>query len=82
MLKFVILALGVFSLVLWIALAPVQGQTPPMDAVTYAWGYARLGSEQLVCKALVSRVSQDPRYPEKPSFSLDSYVVDNHYCDQ
>ncbi|MDJ1170664.1 hypothetical protein PMG71_14625 [Roseofilum sp. BLCC_M154] len=82
MLKFVILFLGAFTLMLWTALvsSPVQAQPPSEHTVVYSWGYDRLGSPQKVCKQLESFVTLDPRYPDKPSLHTHSRRVDERYC--
>ncbi|MDJ1180139.1 hypothetical protein PJF56_14835 [Roseofilum sp. BLCC_M91] len=82
MLKFVILFLGAFTLILWTTLIsnPVQAQPPSEHTVVYSWGYDRLGSDQRVCKQLESVVELDPRYPDKPSLHTHSRVVSDRYC--
>jgi hypothetical protein len=82
MLKFVILFLGAFTLILWTTLIanPVQAQSPSEHTVVYSWGYDSLRSPEKVCKRLESVVTLDPRYPDKPSLHTYSRIVDNLYC--
>ncbi|MDJ1172505.1 hypothetical protein [Roseofilum capinflatum] len=82
MLKFVILFLGAFTLILWTTLIsnPVQAQPPSEQTVVYSWGYNHVGSHQRVCKQLESVVELDPRYRDKPSLHTYSRVVSDRYC--
>lgn len=82
MLKFAILFLGAFTLILCTSLIsnPVQAQPPSEHTIVYSWGYDRVGSHQKVCKQLESVIQPNPRYTDKPSLHTYSRVVSDRYC--
>ena len=63
-------------------LAPAQA-TPP-DSQIYAWGFVRLGSQQLVCKQMTihpeKQVVSQASHHKSIKMSSKSAIVEERYC--
>ncbi|UNU24702.1 hypothetical protein [Microcoleus vaginatus] len=81
MLKFAILALVTFGLVLVTALGLHPANATVSTPEVYAWNFASVGSSELVCKKTVV-VPQDQIIPSSSmqAVRITSAIVDEKFC--
>ena len=81
MLRFAIVALMTFGLVLVTGLGLHPANATVSTPEFYAWNFASVGSSQLVCKKTVV-VPQDLRIPSSSmdAVSITSTIVDSKFC--
>ena len=81
MLRFAIVALVTFGLVLVTGLGLHPANATVSTPEFYAWNFASVGSSQLVCKKTVV-VPQDLRIPSSSMdpVSITSTIVDSKFC--
>ena len=81
MLRFAIVALVTFGLVLVTALGLHPANATVSTTEFYAWNFASVGSSELVCKKTVV-VPQDQIIPSSSmqAVSITSAIVDSKFC--
>jgi len=81
MLRFAIVALVTFGLVLVTALGLPPANATVSNPEFYAWNFASVGSSELVCKKTVV-VPQDVIIPSSSmdAVSITSTIVDSKFC--
>ena len=81
MLRFAIVALVTFGLVLVTALGLHPANATVSNPEFYAWNFASVGSSELVCKKTVV-VPQDLTIPSSSmdAVSITSTIVDSKFC--
>ena len=81
MLRFAIVALVTFGLVLVTALGLHPANATVSTPQFYAWNFASVGSSELVCKKTLV-VSQDLIIPSSSmqAVSINSAIVDEKFC--
>lgn len=77
--KFATIALSTLLLVLLTSLPPATAQVKGTE--TYAWSFARLGSNQVVCKKIDTVLDKEqPRTQDKQAVHISSTIVSDRYC--
>ena len=77
--RFTTIALSTLVLVLLTSLPPATAQMPGTQ--TYSWGFARLGSNQVVCKKIDTVMEKDqPRTQDKQAVHIRATIVSDRYC--
>ena len=81
MLKFAIVALLTFGFVLMTALGLYPATATVSNPEFYAWNFASVGSNELVCKRTLV-VPQDLILPSSPmqAVRINSAIVDDKFC--
>jgi hypothetical protein len=83
MLRTVIVALATVGLVLitTFAFSPVNATTSDLEL--YTWGYPYIGSDQVVCKKIVTHPEQRPmpKSSKMQPVKIRSIIVSDRYCD-
>jgi len=81
MLKFAIVALLTFGFVLVTALGLYPATATVSNPEFYAWNFASVGSNELVCKRTLV-VPQDLIVPSSPmqAVRINSAIVDDKFC--
>ncbi len=81
MLKFAIVALVTFGFVLVTALGLSPATATVSNPEFYAWNFASVGSNELVCKRTLV-VPQDLILPSSPmqAVRINSAIVDDKFC--
>ncbi|NEP10822.1 MAG: hypothetical protein F6K14_11515 [Symploca sp. SIO2C1] len=83
MLRTVIIALATVGLVLTTNLmfSPVNATTSDLEL--YTWGYPYLGSEQVVCKKIITHPKQRPmpKSSKMEPVKIRSTIISDRYCD-
>jgi hypothetical protein len=84
MLRFVVVALVTLELVLLSAFALAPAHATSSDFENYMWGFAEIGSSQVVCKKVVMHpeAQLNDRSSNRKMVRMDSTstVVDDSYC--
>ncbi|MGK7904110.1 MAG: hypothetical protein AB4352_22415 [Hormoscilla sp.] len=77
--RFATIALSTLALVLLTSLPPATAQMPRTE--TYSWSFARLGSNQVVCKKIDTVLDKaQPRTQDKQAVHINSTIVSDRYC--
>ena len=81
MLRFAIVALVTLGFVLVTALGLYPATATVSNPEFYAWNFASVGSNELVCKRTLV-VPQDPIVPSSPmqAVRINSAIVDDKFC--
>lgn len=81
MLKFAIVALLTFGFVLMTAIGLYPATATVSNPEFYAWNFASVGSNELVCKRTLV-VPQDLIVPSSPmqAVRINSAIVDDKFC--
>ena len=82
MLRTVILALATLGVVLITSFAFSPAKATTSDLELYTWGYPYVGSEQVVCKKIVTHPEQRPmpKSSDMQPVKIRSKVVSDRYC--
>jgi len=82
MLRTVIIAVATLGLVLITSFAFSPANATSSDLELYTWGYPYIGSEQLVCKKIVTHPEQRPmpQSSEMQPVKIRSIIVSDRYC--
>ncbi|NET55107.1 MAG: hypothetical protein F6K47_02565 [Symploca sp. SIO2E6] len=82
MLRTVIIALATLGLVLTtnFIFSPVKATTTDLEL--YTWGYPYVGSNQVVCKQIVTHPKQQPmpKSSQMQPVKIHSTIVSDRYC--
>jgi len=77
--RFAIRALATFGLVLLTSLPPATAHVKGTES--YTWSFARLGSNQVVCKKIETVLEKEqPQQQAKQAVHLSSTIVSDRYC--
>lgn len=77
--RFVTIALSTLVLVLLTSLPPATAQMKGTE--TYTWSFARLGSNQVVCKKINTFMEKEqPRTQDKQAGHMRATIVSDRYC--
>ncbi len=84
MLRIVVVVLVTLELVLLTAFALAPANATSSDVGNYAWGFAYVGSNQVVCKKMVmhpqEQIQSQLDHRKVVKVSYDSTVVSDSYC--
>ena len=77
--RFMIIALATLGLVLLSSLPPATAKMQVTES--YIWGFAHVGSNQVVCKEIATaRLTDRPLPQDKQAVKIRSKIVSDRYC--
>jgi hypothetical protein len=82
MLKYIIVALLTLELILFGSVFFAPANATENEPHFYLWDYASVGKSQVVCKQMIIHPEDRPLPPgvEMQPASIQSHIVDDHYC--